>query len=121
MSLSLRMVGYTQTQGFNLDKSDKIINIPIRNIVYTRILFDNLFLMIYIIYMTINTTFSIKDRVLIKELEKKGRVTAMFIDSGGITYRVAFFDSSERREYYFQEQDLSLIKEENTEKLGFSK
>lgn len=41
--------------------------------------------------------FSIGDRVLVKEIQRPGRVELIQVDFIGVQYRVSFWDNSERK------------------------
>lgn len=50
--------------------------------------------------------FSIADRVMIKEIQRPGRVEMIQIDSIGVMYRVAYWDNSERKTVWLYSDEL---------------
>lgn len=63
--------------------------------------------------MKLNTFYNIGQKVNIKELNIKGKIKSIHIDSGGIEYGVDFFLSSERKNLYFQEEDIEIFEEKS--------
>lgn len=59
--------------------------------------------------MKIEPKFDINEKVKIPELEVKGKISGIFVDSGGMTYRVRYFDKAERREVYFTDDEIEKI------------
>jgi len=51
--------------------------------------------------------FDIKDKVLIKEIQRPGTVDAVTLDYLGIQYRVAYWDNSDRHSVWLPEDELT--------------
>lgn len=50
--------------------------------------------------------FRLRDKVKIPELEKTGRIVAIFITEKGVRYEVRYFDNAAAKEVYFYEDEL---------------
>lgn len=46
---------------------------------------------------TIEIHFSVGDKVMVKEVQRPGRVDMIQLDSVGLQYRIAYWDNSERK------------------------
>ena len=46
---------------------------------------------------TVTLQFSLKQRVRVKDINRTGVVTGITIDGEGLTYRVVYWDNSQRR------------------------
>lgn len=55
---------------------------------------------------TVIFKFNIKDKVLVREIQRPGVVDAMTVDYLGIQYRVAYWDNSERKTVWLPEEEL---------------
>lgn len=55
---------------------------------------------------TVAFEFSIRDRVLIREIQRPGVIEAITIDYFGIQYRVSYWDNSERKSVWLPEHEL---------------
>ena len=62
-------------------------------------------------------SFNIRDKVKITDLDIKGRITAIFIDSNTIQYNIKYFYNGGAKTLYCEESELELCG--NDEKLGF--
>lgn len=51
-------------------------------------------------------TFKLGDRVIIKEIQRPGRVEAIMLDGLGIQYRIALWDNSERKSTWLYADEL---------------
>lgn len=50
--------------------------------------------------------FSIADRVMIKEIQRPGRVEMIQMDLLGVTYRIAYWDNSERKSIWLYPDEI---------------
>ena len=57
--------------------------------------------------MTINTKFSIGQKVRIGELDRTGTVTEIFVNEFGTQYRVRYFDNASPQTVTFFERELA--------------
>jgi len=55
----------------------------------------------------IHIKFDLKDRVLIREVQRPGVVDAITLDYLGIQYRVAYWDNSKRETVWLPEEELT--------------
>ena len=55
----------------------------------------------------IHVKFDLKDRVLIREVQRPGVVDAITLDYLGIQYRVAYWDNSKRETVWLPEEELT--------------
>lgn len=53
--------------------------------------------------------FDLGERVLIEEINVKGRVIAFYVTQGNIEYKVRYFDNCECMDSYFYYDDLKKI------------
>lgn len=53
--------------------------------------------------------FDIKQKVLIEEINVKGRVIALYVTQEGVEYKVRYFDNAEGKTHYFFEDELKKI------------
>ena len=58
----------------------------------------------------LNLKFNLKDKVQITELERPGRVLAIYVSDTGIQYQVRYFDNEEAKTVYFYEDELEHAK-----------
>lgn len=56
--------------------------------------------------MTIETPINLGDRVLIKEVQRPGKVDIVQVDSVGTTYRVAYWDNGDRKVAWLYAEEL---------------
>ena len=56
--------------------------------------------------MTIEFKYNLKQRVMIKEIQRPGIIEIMQVDSLGVMYRVACWDNSERKTVWLYEDEL---------------
>lgn len=57
----------------------------------------------------VEVSFDIGDSVEIPELERKGRVSSIFITASGVQYQVRYFNNSELKEVYFFREELKAL------------
>lgn len=55
--------------------------------------------------------FKLKDKVIIKELDWKGRIRAIFISEEGTQYKVRYFYEGSAKEIYFFADELEIQKD----------
>ena len=55
----------------------------------------------------IHVKFDLKDRVLIREVQRPGVIDAITLDYLGIQYRVAYWDNSKRETVWLPEEELT--------------
>ena len=51
-------------------------------------------------------TFNLGDLVIIKEVQRPGKIEALMIDFLGVQYRVAYWDNSDRRTVWLHAEEL---------------
>lgn len=56
--------------------------------------------------MTIETKYQLGDRVIIKEVQRPGRVEAIQMDGLGLMYRVCYWDNSKRESTWLYADEL---------------
>jgi len=56
--------------------------------------------------MTINIDFSVGDKVIVKELQRPGRIDMIQVDSIGVQYRVGFWDNATRQNAWLYADEL---------------
>lgn len=56
--------------------------------------------------MTIEFKFSLKDKVLIKEIQRPGNIELIQFSALGIEYRVCYWDNGDRKQVWVYEDDL---------------
>ena len=61
--------------------------------------------------MTITTKFSMRERVLIPELELSGRIVEISVEINGHSYRVQYFVNGEQKFAWLMDDDLEAIAE----------
>lgn len=66
-----------------------------------------------------NFIFNLGQLVKVKQLNLQGRISGLFIDGSGITYRVRYFFDSKPNEVYFQDDELELIEKEEEKSMTF--
>ncbi len=59
--------------------------------------------------MKIETKFDLGEKVQIKELNRHGKIKAIYINRTAITYSVRYFDNAKAEEIYFDEDELEKI------------
>jgi hypothetical protein len=67
-----------------------------------------------------NFVYNIGDRVRIRDLDIKGRVSGIYITKEEITYNIRYFHNNEPKNIYFNSSELELIPSEEVP-LGFNK
>lgn len=55
---------------------------------------------------TITFTFSLGDKVMVREIQRPGRVELVQLDMLGTMYRVAFWDNAERKSVWLYADEL---------------
>lgn len=55
---------------------------------------------------TIEFDFKIKDRVMVKEIQRPGRIDLIQVDATGISYRVAVWDNGERKAIWLYSDEI---------------
>jgi hypothetical protein len=71
--------------------------------------------------MNLNTPFNLRDKVNIKDLNIKGKVTAIYVCETGIQYNIRYFLDNESKACYFYEDELSLNDSVEEKVVGFKK
>jgi hypothetical protein len=52
--------------------------------------------------------YQVQDRVLIREIQRPGRVEMIQVDFLGATYRVAYWDNSERKQVWLYADEIEM-------------
>lgn len=63
---------------------------------------------------TVNVSFNIGDKVKVKELNIKGKVSGIYIDAAEVSYKVRYFFESKPQEVYFCDYELEKVIEDET-------
>jgi hypothetical protein len=56
--------------------------------------------------MTVEFRFELKQRVLVKEIQRPGRIDMIQIDNLGVMYRVAVWDNGERKQIWLFDDEI---------------
>jgi hypothetical protein len=52
--------------------------------------------------------YQVQDRVMIREIQRPGRVEMIQVDFLGVTYRVAYWDNSERKQVWLYADEIEM-------------
>lgn len=52
--------------------------------------------------------FTLKDRVLVKEVQRPGRIDSISWDNMGVSYRVVYWDNADRKVAWLYEDEIEL-------------
>lgn len=67
-----------------------------------------------------NFIFNIGSKVKVKDLDIKGKISGLHVDLGqNITYRVTYFYNMDRKEVYFEADELELIEGNDEKTMAF--
>lgn len=58
---------------------------------------------------TVTLQFSLRQRVKVKDIDRTGVVTAAMLDGDGWSYRVAYWDNSQRRSEWLLDFELEAV------------
>lgn len=54
-----------------------------------------------------NFVFDLNEQVMVREIQRPGKIEALMIDFLGVQYRVAYWDNSERKTVWLHEEELA--------------